>query len=91
MVKKSITNANALTSYYNKVMARVVFQIKVHIEGRKILWNRHRTFDWHYIGQIYGGDFTKFRGLLRIYALYDMKPTLNSKVCDLLTTYANYT
>ena len=22
--------------------------------------------DWHYIGQIYGGDFAKFCGLLRI-------------------------
>ena len=27
-------------------------------------------FDWHYKGQIYGGDFAKFCGLLRIYELY---------------------
>ena len=28
--------------------------------------NPHRIFDWHYIGQIYGGDFAKFCGLLKI-------------------------
>ena len=33
--------------------------------------NLHRRFDWHYIGQIYGGDFAKFCGLLRIYELYN--------------------
>jgi hypothetical protein len=27
------------------------------------------SFYWHYIGQIYGGDFTKFCDLLRIYKL----------------------
>ena len=32
--------------------------------------NLHRRFVWHYIGQIYGGDFAKFCGLLRIYELY---------------------
>ena len=32
--------------------------------------NLHLTFDWHYIGQKYGGDFAKFFGLLRIYELY---------------------
>ena len=32
-------------------------------EGYKILQNLHRRFDWHYLGQIYGGDFTKFSGL----------------------------
>ena len=44
---------------------------KVHIfwEGHKSLRNLHRRFDWHYIGQIYDGDFTKFCGLLRIYEL----------------------
>ena len=42
---------------------------KVHIfwEGHKILRNLHRKFDRYYIGQIYGGDFAKFCGLLRIY------------------------
>ena len=29
--------------------------------------NLHRRFDWHYIGQIYGGDFPKFCGLLKQY------------------------
>ena len=32
--------------------------------------NLHRRFDRYYIGQIYGGDFAKFYGLLRIYELY---------------------
>ena len=32
--------------------------------------NLHRRFDWHYIGQIYGGDFAKYCGLLRVYELY---------------------
>ena len=30
----------------------------------------HRRFDTHYIRKIYGGEFTKFCGLLRIYELY---------------------
>ena len=44
---------------------------KVHIfwEGHKILRNLHRLFDRQYIGQIIGGDFAKFCGLLRIYEL----------------------
>ena len=29
-----------------------------------------RRFDWHYIGQIYGGDFAKFCGLLKVSELY---------------------
>ena len=32
--------------------------------------NLHRRFDRYYIGQIYGGDFAKFCGLLRICELY---------------------
>ena len=32
--------------------------------------NLHQVFDWQYIGQIIGGDFAKFCGLLRIYELY---------------------
>ena len=46
--------------------------LKVHIfwEGHKILWNLHRRFVLCSASQIYGGDFTKFCGLLRIYELY---------------------
>ena len=45
--------------------------VKVHIfwEGHKILRNLHQLFDCQYIGQIIGGDFAKFCGLLRIYQL----------------------
>ena len=32
--------------------------------------NFHQLFDWQHIGQIIGGDFAKFCGLLRIYELY---------------------
>ena len=32
--------------------------------------NIHRIFDRYYIGQIFGGDFAKFCGLLRMYELY---------------------
>ena len=44
---------------------------KVHIfwEGYKILQNLHRRFVLCSNGQIYGGDFAKFCGLLRIYEL----------------------
>ena len=52
---------------------------KVHIfwEGHKILRNLHRIFHRYYIGQIYGGDFAKIWGLLRIYEPYERR----LKVC----------
>ena len=55
---------------------------KVHIfwEGHKILRNLHCRFEFdrYYIGQIYGGDFAKFCGLLRIYELLSLiTATLN--------------
>ena len=43
---------------------------EISTADHKILRNLHRRFDLHYIGQIYGGDFAKFCGLLRIYELY---------------------
>ena len=45
------------------------FFVKVRIfrEGHKNLQNLHQRFDLYYIGQIYGGDFAKICGLLRIY------------------------
>ena len=53
---------------------------KVHIfwEGHKFLRNLHRRFVLCSNGQIYGGDFAKFCGLLRIYELY---------ICNILTKY----
>ena len=52
--------------------------IKVHLfsEVHKILRNLHRRFDLYYIVQIYVGDFAKFCGLLRIYELYLLSPTI---------------
>ena len=34
-----------------------------------ILYSLYSGFDRYYIGQIYGGDFAKIFGLLRIYEL----------------------
>ena len=45
------------------------FSIKVHILSHKILQNLHQLFVWHYIGQIIGGDLSKFFGLLKIHEL----------------------
>ena len=47
------------------VRKATVHFIKVHIFYK----NLQCRFDWHYVGQIYGGDFAKFCGL-RIYELY---------------------
>ena len=53
---------------------------KVHIfwEGHKILRNLHRRFDRYYEGQIYGGDFAKFCGLLIIYMNFKYKNALSN-------------
>jgi hypothetical protein len=62
-----------LNSYFCPKMGLLGSQAsKVHtfLEGHKILRNLHQLFDWQYIGQIIGGDFAKFCGLLRIYELY---------------------
>ena len=45
-------------------------KVRIFWEGHKILWMLLRRFDWHYIGQIYGGDFAKFCGLLKVSELY---------------------
>ena len=61
---------------------------KVHIfwEGRKVLRNLRRRFDWHYIGQIYGGDYAKFWGLIRIYGFIIKKQFLcKSYITTLIT------
>ena len=46
------------------------YKVNIFWEGHKILQNLHRRFDHYYIGQIYGGDFAKLFGLLRIFELY---------------------
>ena len=40
--------------------------------------NLHRRFNRYYIGQIYGGDFAKICGLLRIYELYKQESPDNT-------------
>ena len=65
---------SAKTRFYTatKFAVTALLEGKVHIflEGHIILPNLHQLFDWQYIGQIIGGDFAKFCGLLRIYELY---------------------
>ena len=63
-----------------------IFTSKVHIfwEGHKILRNLHDRFDRYYIGQIYGGDFAKICGLLRIYELYQYMHSLKIEFHGLL-------
>ena len=59
-------------SFIESLTVSFRWNIKVHVfwEGHKILRNLCQLFDWQYIGQIIGGDFAKFCGLLRIYELY---------------------
>ena len=74
---------NILLQHHNKhsVLLRIFFwftvkplraRSKVHIfwEGCKILRNLHQLFVLYAASQIFGGDFTKFCGLLRIHKLY---------------------
>ena len=52
--------------YYTCNLAEI-FPLCIFEEGHRILQNLHQLFDWKYIGQMIGGDFAKFCGLLRIY------------------------
>ena len=56
-----------------RILIRKAADFKVHIlrEGHIFLQNLHRRFVLYCNGQIYGGDFTKFCDLLRIYELYE--------------------
>ena len=66
-------NLATLSAYQFVVPGQIIIlnSHKVHIfwEGPKFFQNILRRFDHYYIRQIYGGDFTKFCGLLRIYEL----------------------
>ena len=54
-----------------KVLERIYLKVHIFWEGPKILQNLHLRFVLCSNGQIYGGDFAKFCGLLRIYELYN--------------------
>ena len=54
-----------------------MFKVKIFLKGHKISRNLHGRFDRYYIGQIYGGDFAKNCGLLRICKLYHCAPILD--------------
>ena len=51
-----------------KNLRMYVLFIKIAMMVKFIYTEKATTF-WHYIGQIYGGDFAKSCGLLRIYEL----------------------
>ncbi len=48
----------------------VTYKVHIFSEGHNFLWNLHHRFVLCSNGQIYGGHFAKFCGLLRIYELY---------------------
>ena len=59
---------------------------KVHTfwEGHKVLQNLHRRFVLSSNGQMYGGDFIKYCGLLRIYELTKVKISLENTYINLV-------
>ena len=59
-----------LLNYFCLFCLRLWTKVHIFWEGHKILRNLHRRFDRYNIGQVYGGDFAKICGLLRIYELY---------------------
>ena len=67
-----------LNPLYQAFPTTGVFKVHIFWEGHKILWNLHLTFVLCSNGQIYGGDFPKFCGFLRIYGLYKSKNANNS-------------
>ena len=56
----------------------------------KFICSEKATVDWHYIGQIYGGDFAKFCGLLRRYKLYCLIYILCSRAYVSVRFSGNY-
>ena len=57
---------NIVMQYLKWPLVKFIYSEK----ATKFLQNLLQLFDWQYIGQIIGGDFAKFCGLLRIYELY---------------------
>ena len=58
---------------FQKVFFKIFHKVQIFWEGHKILQNLQCRFEFYYIGLIYGGDFAKICGLLRIYDLYSKK------------------
>ena len=66
--------------------SKFIIQIKfiyIFWEGHKILRNFHRSFVLCSNGQIYGGDFAKFSGLLRI-CIWTLRNHFPWLICHLL-------
>ena len=62
---KSVADLVHALAMVKKILVRFIYSEK----ATKFLQNLHLRFDWHYIEQIYGGDFSNFCGLLRKYEL----------------------
>ena len=60
----SISRSCFSVKWFTKIL---YLKVKFIYKGQRDLYCR---IDWHYIGQIYGGDFAKLCGLLLIYELY---------------------
>ena len=58
----------------------LVFSKFLAMRNKLFLRNLHRRFVLCSNSQIYGGDFAKFCGLLRIYELYTIPMVLNSSL-----------
>ena len=69
---KQLSKVVAYWLFFVIIVCTSTYCVKVHIfwEGHTILGNLHHRFDRYYIRQIYGRDFGKFCGLLKIYELY---------------------
>ena len=50
----------ASTEVKSKKLGHLIYKVLIFWEGHKILRNLHLSFDWHYIGQKWGGDFPNF-------------------------------
>ena len=57
----------------------LVSKVCIFWDGHKVLRNLHGRFVLCIEIQIYGGDFAKLCGLLRIYELYDAKEDISNQ------------
>ena len=64
-----LRDLSALQQWDKQILKLPFYKVHIFWEGHKILRNLHRRFVLCSASQIYGGDFAKFCGLLRIYEL----------------------
>ena len=69
LTKKQIKSYSNIMEHPTKRRELLYCKVHIFLEGHLFLQNLHRRFVLCSNGQMYGGDFAKFRGLLRIYDL----------------------